>query len=338
LEPGEGNLEAKNITHRERIENCLIGETEERAPVALWRHFPVDDQTPDGLAEAVLEFQRAYDFDLVKVTPASSFCIKDWGVEDEWQGNPEGTRQYVRKVIHTPEDWLKLPILDPNKGYLGNQLKCIELICKELGAGVPVLQTIFSPLAQAKNLVGGEALLVHLRQFPEAVLEGLKTITESTRRFVEAANKSGIAGIFYAVQHANYQLFSEDEYIHFGGKFDQDILKMTSDHWLNMLHLHGNNVMFKLFADYPVQVINWHDRETFPSLKEGKGIFPRVVCGGLQRSRTMELGTPEQVLAEARDAITSTANRRFILGTGCVLQITTPRANIVAAIRAARRE
>ena len=29
-----------------------------------------------------------YDFDLVKVTPASSFCLRDWGAEDRWTGNP----------------------------------------------------------------------------------------------------------------------------------------------------------------------------------------------------------------------------------------------------------
>ena len=72
--------------------------------------------------------------------------------------------------------------------------------------------------------------------------------------------------------------------------------------------------MFKLFTDYPVQVINWHDRETYPSLHRGKGMFPGVVCGGLQRSRTMELGTPEDVYAEAQDAIKSTRNQSLHLG------------------------
>jgi uroporphyrinogen-III decarboxylase len=52
----------------------------------------------------------------------------------------------------------------------------------------------------------------------------------------------------------------------------------------------------------------------------------------------MELGTPEHVYSEVCDAILSTENKRFILGTGCVLQITTPRANIMAALQAARRE
>ncbi len=331
-------METYRITHRQRLENCLHGELPDRTPIALWRHFPVDDQTPGGLAQAILEFQKLFDFDLVKVTPSSSYCIKDWGAQDEWRGNPEGTRQYINRVINSPEDWLHLNVLDPYKGTLGDQLTCLNIINNELGPDVPVIQTIFSPLAQAKNLIGGEMLLVHLRQYPEAVTAGLKTIVETTCRFIEAANKTGISGIFYAVQHGNYQLLSESEYIQFGRKFDLEVLDLVSGKWLNMLHLHGANVMFKLFIDYPVQVINWHDRETFPMLADGKKLFSGVVCGGLQREQTMELGTPEHVHSEACDAIQATEGKRFILGTGCVLQTTTPRANIVAAIQAAKRE
>ena len=66
-------MAAHRVSHRQRIEACLGGKAPDRAPVALWRHFPVDDQTPDGLAAATLDFQQTYDFDLVKVTPASSF-------------------------------------------------------------------------------------------------------------------------------------------------------------------------------------------------------------------------------------------------------------------------
>lgn len=329
-------METHGMTHRDRLERCLAGEIPDRTPIALWRHFPVDDQYPDRLAEAVVNFQRAFDFDLVKVTPASSFCTKDWGVEDEWRGNSEGTREYVHRVIDTADDWYKLTPLDPYKGALGNQLTCLKMICDELG-GIPVLQTIFNPLSQAKNLVGGEKLLVHLRQHPEAVQAGLEVITESTRRFIEAASHLGIAGIFYAVQHASYQLLSETEYKQFGHGYDLELLEAVSGKWLNMLHLHGDEIMFQLFTDYPVQVINWHDRETFPSLKEGQRLYPGVVCGGLQRIHTMELGSPEHVRSEARDAILMTDNKRFILGTGCVIPITTPRANIIAAIQSCAR-
>ena len=87
---------------RERLEATLKGEKVDRVAVALWRHFPVDDQRPEDLAAATLEFQRLYDFDLVKVTPASSFCLKDWGVEDEWRGSPD--RKRVKQAPHQSSD------------------------------------------------------------------------------------------------------------------------------------------------------------------------------------------------------------------------------------------
>ena len=62
-------------THRERIQAAIKGEIIDRPPVALWRHFPVDDQSPETLANATLYFQNNYDFDLVKVTPASSLSV-----------------------------------------------------------------------------------------------------------------------------------------------------------------------------------------------------------------------------------------------------------------------
>ncbi len=318
-------------SHRSRLETCLSGVQPDRVPVALWRHFPVDDQTPAGLAAATIDFQRTYDFDLVKVTPPSSFCLKDWGVMDEWRSATEGTRDYTRRVIHQPDDWARLPVLSPLAGELGKQQECLRLIVNELGGNVPVIQTIFSPLSQAKNLVGNDALLVHMRRYPDAVHAGLRILAETTRRFVEAILQTDIAGIFYAVQHAQYGLLSEVEYDTFGRPYDLQVLEPVRGLWLNMLHLHGEEIMFNRFLDYPCGVINWHDRDTWPSLSQAQPMFPGAVCGGLQRERTMVLGTPESVTAEALDAIQSTDSKRFILGTGCVLPIIAPRANIWAA-------
>lgn len=291
----------------------------------------MDDQSAENLAVATINFQRTFDFDLVKVTPASSFCIKDWGAQDQWHGATEGTREYTHRVIQTPEDWDKITILDPNEGQLGEQLKCLRMITSELGSDVPVIQTIFNPLSQAKNLVGKETLLVHLRQFPDAVHTGLKIIAESTQRFIEDAKETGIAGIFFAVQHAQFGVMSLDEYTQFGRHYDLQILNSVGDLWLNMLHLHGENVMFTQLMDYPVEILNWHDRDTFPCLDDGKQLSDHVVCGGLQREKTMVLGTPESVEKEAREAIQVTDGKRFILGTGCVVPIIAPYGNIMAA-------
>lgn len=325
------------MNHKGRLETVLVGARPDRVPVALWRHFPVDDQQPGSLAAATIDYQRVYDFDLVKVTPASSFCIKDWGVQDEWRGASEGTREYTVRAIHKPEDWERLQIQDAAKSRLGGQLECLRMITGELGGETPVIQTVFSPLAQAKNLVGNANLLVHIRQYPEELHRGLKTVAETTRRFIEAAMQTGIAGVFYAVQHAQYHLLTREEYQEFGRAYDLMILEPARELWLNMLHLHGENVMFDQFLDYPVQILNWHDQDTDPDLGEGQRRFTGVVCGGLQRERTMVLGTPGQVTAEAQAAIRATGGQRFILGTGCVVPITAPRANLLAARRAVEK-
>ncbi|MGH2523081.1 MAG: uroporphyrinogen decarboxylase family protein [Anaerolineales bacterium] len=319
------------MNNRERLQATINDEPVDRPPVALWRHFPVDDQQPEGLAAATVEFQNQYDWDFVKVTPASSFCLKDWGADDAWRGDPEGTRDYTRRVIVQPEDWLKLKSLDPRAGHLGGQLRALELIRDALGGRAPVIQTIFSPLSQARNLVGADRLPVHLRQHPAELKAALAVITETTLRFVEAAKAAGIDGIFYAVQLATPSIFSEAEYREFGEPYDRQILASASDLWLNVAHLHGDDVMFDLVARYPAAILNWHDRETPPGLSEGKAKFKGAVCGGIRQWQTMVLGTPEQVRVEARKAIEETGGRRLVLGTGCVTPITAPRANLRAA-------
>ncbi|MGD2252351.1 MAG: uroporphyrinogen decarboxylase family protein [Anaerolineales bacterium] len=318
-------------TKRERLEAAFAGELIDRPPVSLWRHFPVDDQDPEQLAHSTAAFQQRYDFDFVKVTPASSFCLKDLGVEDVWRGSTEGTRDYEHRVIKKPSDWRSLPVLKPRKGNLVAQLRCLELLRKQLDPGVPFIQTVFSPLAQAKNLAGQDRLLEHLWRSPEDVLAGLETITRSTISFVEAARGTSVAGIFYAIQHATYRLFDRQTYARFGEPFDQRILEAASGMWLNVLHLHGVALMFELAAELPVQVVNWHDRVAGPSLPEGKALVGGAVCGGLRRWDTLVLGDPAAVRTEAEQAISSVERRGMILGSGCVVPVIAPRSNLQAA-------
>lgn len=318
------------ISHRERIQACFNGEQTGRTPVALWRHFPEEDQNPETLAAATIKFQETYDFDIVKVTPASSFAVKDWGVEDEWKNNPEGSREYTKRIIHDPKDWETLKPLDPTAPHLAAQLECLRLIRKEIGDETPMIQTIFNPLSQAKNLAGNDLLLEHIRKYPEAVMNGLKTITKSTISFIEAARETGIDGIFYAIQHAQGSLLELEEYKSTALLFDQRVLGTVDDLWCNMLHLHGRDVYFSLLRLFNFQIVNWHDRETYPSLAEAQSLFRGVVCGGL-RQETLVSGTQAQVKEEAHNAIEQTHGRRFILGTGCVVPYVASHENILTA-------
>lgn len=322
------------MTRSERLRATVAGQPVDRVAVALWRHFPGDDQRPADLAAATLSWQAQYDWDFIKVSPSSSYCLVDWGIEDRWVGGDEGTREYTRRVVHRPEDWATLPILRPEVGRLGGQLECLRIIAEAVRWDVPFIQTIFSPLAQARNLSGGDRLLVHMRQSPALLHAGLETITESTIRFVNACKATGIAGIYYAVQWAAYGALSEAEYREFGEPYDRRILAAAADCWFNMVHLHGSDVMFDLVAGYPAQALNWHDRETAPSLGEGLQRFPGAVSGGLARWDDLLRGDPDGIRARAADAIRQTGGRRLILASGCVAPVTAPLSNL-RAVRAA---
>ncbi len=315
------------MNKRERLEAAIHGQPVDRVPVALWRHFPGDDQRPDDLAAEHIHFQREYDWDFVKVTPASSFCLVDWGAEDRWEGDNEGTRRYTSRVVNSPDDWLSLRVIDPDEGALGRQLDCLKLLQVAFGEETPYIQTIFSPLAQAKNLSGQQALTLHMRQNAGQVHHALQTIADTTVRFIQAARERGIAGIFYAIQHANYCLISEAEYQVFGRPYDLQVLSAIEGMWFNMLHLHGAHSMFQLVADYPVQVVNWHDRESPPNLTAGLKRIKGAASGGVDRD-TLHQDDPAQALEQARDAFEQTGGNRWLLGTGCVTLVTTPSGNI----------
>ena len=321
---------SEGMTRRERLEATFAGKPVDRVAVALWRHFPGDDQRAGDLASATLAWQAQNDWDFIKVSPSSSYCLEDWGVEDRWVGGDEGAREYTRRVINRPEDWAALPILDPTSGGLGRQLRCLELVAAGAGTAIPFIQTVFSPLGQAKNLAGTERLLLHLRKDPQLLHAGLETITESTVRFIRACLPVGVAGIYYAVQLASYQSLSEAEYREFGEPYDRRVLKAAQDCWFNMLHLHGDDGMFDLVAGYPAPALNWHDRETVPTLAEGVQRFAGAVCGGLAHWDDLLRGDPDQVRTRVADAIQQTRGRRLIVASGCVAPVNAPFSNLRA--------
>src|SRR5690606_29881733 len=153
-------------------------------------------------------------------------------------------------------------------------------------------------------LVGSETLIKHLRQEPDRLKTGLNTITDNMLRFIDALRKTGIAGIFYAIQHASYQLLSEEEYRQFGQPYDLRLLSaLPPEWWCNIVHLHGDAPMFDMVAQYPTQALNWHDRETTPDLTQGKLRFKGAVCGGLGRWDAMHNGSPGAVREQAIQAL-----------------------------------
>lgn len=321
------------MTHRERLYATLDGVDTDRPPISLWRHWPHDDQHVDGLIARHLEFQREYDCDLIKVSPAGSYAVEDWGVQTAFQGSPDGTRDYLTRVVHEPADWERLPPLSLGRGMISIVLAALRGLGAALRGQVPFIATIFSPLSLTKKLAGPR-YLDDLRQHPDAFHAGLRTIAETTARLAQASVDAGADGIFFATQCATRTLLTEDEYATFGETYDRVVLDAVRGA-LVVVHIHGEDILFDRIAGWPgVQALNWHDRRTAPTLAQALVRFNGALIGGLDEWGPLLEGTPAQVEAQVHEAIAQTGGRRLIVGPGCVVPPAAPPQNLAAARRA----
>jgi uroporphyrinogen decarboxylase len=321
------------VTKRDRVYAAIDGRPVDRVPVALWRHFPQEDQRAEPLAAAHVAFFRAYDWDFLKVTSASGFYGDDWGLRSTYRPNREGTRHYLDRPIKRETDWPKLKRIDVTAGAHGRELRALRLIRKELPQEI-ILATVFSPLSIARTLAGETALLRYLRDSVDEMHEGLDIITEATAKFAEECLAAGADGLFFATQCASTAYMTIEEYEEFARPYDLRVLDAARHAELIMLHIHGERIMFEQLTDYPVQIINWHDRRSTPTLKEARAQFSGTLAGGIDAMDTIGKGTPQQVAAEVHDAIAQTGGTRFIATAGCVIPIDAPEANVRAVRQA----
>jgi uroporphyrinogen decarboxylase len=325
------------MNHWTRIEAAIEGRDVDRLPVSLWRHFPEDDTDPGKLAAHMVRWQRQWDFDLVKFMPSGTYSVEDWGARTAYQGAANGARVVVSPGVKRADDWSKLPRLDPTRGVLGQQIAALRTAKTELGNDAPILQTVFSPLTTARKLAG-ERVFADLRLNADALEAGLRIITEVTIDFALQSLAAGAHGLFFATQCASYRVLSADEYQRFGVRYDLAVLNaVKSRSRLDLLHVHGEDIMFDLVKDYPVQMFNWHDRLTAPNLASALPRFPRLLVGGLEENSTLAHGDAAAIESELRDAIAQTGRRRLMIGPGCVLLVATPDANVQAVVDAVNR-
>ena len=322
------------LSKQELLLTTIARKPTPRTPIALWRHWPIEDQSAEDLARATLEFQRRFDFDFIKVTPSQTFVAEDLGLAGVYDGNPEGDLVKGPAPIRSLEQWEALRPQPATSGALGRQLRCLELIAAG-GGDTPFIQTIFNPLTVANCLAGPRAVIWR-RRHPDVFRRGFDAIVETWSGFVAAVMRTGAAGIFLSTADASYRLMSEEEYRQWGRPSDLAVAEASREGWLNVLHVHGDDLMFELVADYPFQVINWHDRKAGPSLREAAQTFNGAVAGGIAQWDTLLAGTAQQVTAEVRDGIAQTGGLGYIVAAGCVTPIPVSETNIRAAIAVAR--
>jgi uroporphyrinogen decarboxylase len=320
------------MTHWERVTAAVAGQAVDRVPVSLWRHFPEIDLDPARLAKASVDWQRTYDFDLVKFMPAGTYGVEDWGATSVYHASPIGTRTIASHGLTAVEEWPRLAKLSPREGRLGQEVKALSLAADALKGDVPILQTVFGPLTTAFKLAG-DRVFADLRRRPDLVEAGLAIIAETTIAFAKACLQAGAHGLFFSTQCANFRIVNEAEHLRFGAAYDRKVLDaVKSDCTFTMLHMHGMDVMFDQLLDYPVNMANWHDRRSELDLAGVGHRFAGLMAGGLDEEATLPQGPVEAIKSQVRDAIAQTSGRRLMIAPGCVVPISTPDAHYRAVI------
>ena len=330
----------ESMSHRERVLACLAGQDVDRPPVSMWRHFYAEETAPDTLAEAMLGFQREYDWDFMKVNPRASYHAEDWGLEMRAGG--DASPEPISWPVREPGDWTRLEVLDPSTGVLGEQLEALRLIGKGLEGRVPFLMTVFTPLSIAARLAPSEDTFVrHLREHPDKVEHALEVVTETFVRFTNACLDVGASGLFYATTSwATTDSLTLDEYAAIARPYDLRVLEAASCAEFNLLHVCRDNNMLAALGDYPVHAFNWDVHgEGNLSLAEGRAtLAPRVVVGGLPHKDGLIDASPGGLAREVRGITGAMGSRGWMLGTGCTFPPDTPAENVRAVANVARVE
>jgi uroporphyrinogen decarboxylase len=327
------------MTKRERVEAALRGDPVDRVPLSFWLHNFVTENSAEGLAGETLRLARVFEWDYLKPQSRAQGFAEMWGLTYR----PSTGRAVPYTVIRAPllgaADLGRLAPVDPRQGALGEQLAALAMIRAGVGADVPIIWTVFSPLMVMPFLLGGgrAQTLEIARTDPRAMEHGLSVIAETLTAYARACLEAGADGLFYATNVATRDLMSAAECRRFQRPYDLRVLAVARGAPFNLLHVCGSGVHFDEFADYPVTALSWATVAGNPSLAEGRRRTGRAVVGGLPAKPEIALMTADEVAARARAAIAEMNGRGLLLGPDCSINPDTPEALLHAAGAVAHR-
>lgn len=300
------------MTKKERVLSAIKGEPVDRIPFSFWYHFRwLEFPSGEPLAKEELNFYKMYDPDFLKVMHDIPFEL------------PQGVSK-----IERPEDWYKLDILDEDSNNFKAQLLALDIIIKNLPDDAFVIDTIFSSFAYAEKITGKRTLEL-LKEDPKALHYGLEMIARSLANFIKAGKKIGLSGIYMAIQGSNRDLMDDSTYREHFMPYDIIIWESARSFDFNVLHLHGNELMFDVVNVFNPEVLTWSNRLTPPSLEEARGLYSGCIAAGLNEEAIINY-SPKDAKREVIKSIVEAGAKKLIIAPGCAVPTETPKENLLA--------
>lgn len=329
------------MTKTRRIMAAVKGETVDRVPLSFFQHNLETEHSPDATVAYLLEQNRKFGWDFIKVQLNYTYYGQAWGCKYRITPGQKPVQEYY--VLKSAKDLNKLKKLDGTKGVFADQLKVTRMLGESLKGSVPYIQTLFSPLSVLIQLSGGvplspsetDAVRQFMREDPKAMHYALSVISQTLADYARESIKLGASGIFVTTTSWSGEVMTEEDYKVFGKPYDIAIFEAANQAGatINILHLCRDKIFFDLINEYPVQILSYDSHtKNNPSLKEAMLRTSKALWGGINQ-KMMPQGPKEEIIAEVRAALEQTGRKRFILGPGCSLPtgVTIPDAHLIAA-------
>ncbi len=318
---------ADSYSHRERIQAIIAGEKPDRFAASAWRHFYHMEHHAEGTVEAMHWFQKEFDWDFMKINPRANYHVQDWGLTIHYSHDEHSRHKYSDYPITGPEDWLNIKPLDPGANNLAEHLEVVTQLRKKSGKDLPILMTVFTPLAIAGRMVEDDQMLAdHIRSHPDNIHSALRAITDTFRKYASELRNAGADGLFYATtQWGAGNLITWDEYKLFGIPYDKEVLAGAEGDAINLLHVCDSNNFLRELAEedwYGCQLINWDASDpTNPPIDKTFDLLKgHAIVGGIDHKGWLLHSSPEEV-GYKMDMLKDELDRsRVIIAPGCSLR------------------
>lgn len=325
-------------TKRDRFNAVMNGEPADRVPVTAYRHHTdFEHSGPRVLADKLLEFQREYDWDMLKINPRAVYYYEAWGNEYDYEHYNDVVPTCTKKSVLDYSDLEKVLALPGDQGVFGEQLEMCKMIAQEADPNVPVFQSAFTPIGILLNLCGmrsvgryrpsprEESPLIQLcLEHPDEVKRALKNIAETMADYCAKLKTTGIDGVFFAclgMARTNY--FTMAEWKEFVEPYDLmvlDALKGTQ----TIIHTCGIYGNPERFTSWPINMIHWASSATgCPTIWGSKEwLNGKIAMGGVDE-RLFGEDKAQEISRQAKNTLQKMQDQPFLLAPDCSVSIHT---------------
>jgi uroporphyrinogen decarboxylase len=295
---------------RELLAATIAGEATGRVPCGFWNLFPDDCKFGDSSIRVHKEYFEATGVDVFKVMNEHMYRLD-------------------REIFHA-EDWRKVRRQKfgdtPYVGFI-EEFKAIR---KEIPSEVPMFATLHGVLVSGYHATEdpgdfsnpNNKVSSHLKEDPESVCAGLRTIAETLVELAVRLKQAGVDGIYYAALGGERYRFTRNTLEKSVIPLDSYVIDAIRDAGLlSILHICKDKVQLPSYGSVNADIVNWAVHECEYSLAEGRKIFPgKTLLGGFDdRSGILVEGTADQIAAEAEKILSGAGRERFIFGADCTL-------------------